>query len=86
MFTKGQPGGPGRPKGSENKVSKTLKEAILEAFGELGGPAWLIRTAKDQPAAFMTLIGKVLPMTIEGKTDSTVTIVVETGVRRAGDE
>lgn len=58
--------GKGRPKGSTNKATKALKEMILEALNNKGGVEYLERQAEDNPTAFMTLVGKVLPMTIAG--------------------
>lgn len=57
--------GPGRPKGSVNKITADIKSALLQAFDELGGVAYLKKQAKENPQAFMTLIGKVLPTQTE---------------------
>src|SRR4051812_31345868 len=57
--------GPGRPKGSPNKLTRTIKEAIELAFDELGGAKYLKKMANEQPAAFMNLLGKVLPTQVE---------------------
>lgn len=65
-FKKGQKSGPGRPKGLENKVTKELKQMILDALDESGGVEYLKLQAIDNPGAFMTLIGKVLPTTLNG--------------------
>ena len=55
--------GKGRPKGSQNKVTKALKDMILGALDGAGGQAYLQARAKDPKtqAAFLTLLGKVLP-------------------------
>lgn len=53
--------GKGRPKGSQNKVTKALKEMILGALDEMGGQAYLESQAREYPVAFLTLLGKVLP-------------------------
>lgn len=53
--------GKGRPKGSQNKLTRTVKQAIEAAFEQVGGPEYLARQAEENPAAFMTLLGKVLP-------------------------
>lgn len=62
--------GPGRPKGLPNKTTTALKEAILLAAEQAGGRggtvAYLRQQAIDNPAAFMTLLGKVLPMQVQG--------------------
>lgn len=53
--------GPGRPKGAANKITKDIKQAILAAFDSVGGSDYLHRQATENPQAFMTLLGKVLP-------------------------
>lgn len=62
--------GKGRPKGSPNKITADLKRAILEAAeaagGEGGTAGYLARQADENPAAFMSLLGKVLPTTLDG--------------------
>lgn len=62
--------GKGRPKGATNKNSKLLKDAILEAANSAGGKrgmvAYLEVQAIANPTAFMTLMGKVLPMQVQG--------------------
>jgi hypothetical protein len=61
--------GRGRPLGSTNKVSRAMKEMIVEALDNAGGVAYLVEQAEKNPSAFLTLIGKVLPM--EMKADIT---------------
>jgi hypothetical protein len=65
---KGTPKTGGRKKGTPNKISGALKEAILEAAEQAGGEhgtvGYLVVQAHANPAAFMSLLGKVLPMTI----------------------
>jgi hypothetical protein len=60
--------GPGRPKGSENKISKELKEIILGALDDAGGQEYLAERARDPRTApaFMALVGKVLPLQVSG--------------------
>ena len=54
--------GKGRPKGSANKNTKALKDMILAALDNSGGIDYLVTQAQDNPTAFMTLVGKVLPL------------------------
>lgn len=56
--------GKGRKKGVPNKVTKALKDMILGALDDAGGQDYLAEQAKQNPAAFMTLVGKVLPLDI----------------------
>ena len=60
--------GPGRPKGSQNKVTTELKDMILQALDKAGGVEYLTERAGDPKtaSAFLTLVGKTLPMTVKG--------------------
>ena len=53
--------GPGRPKGSPNAITMTLKDGIEEAYHQLGGIQWLVRLGLDDPRVFATLLAKLLP-------------------------
>ena len=57
--------GAGRPRGSKNKISLALKEAILAALDNLGGVRYLERLAVENSSAFASLLGKVLPTTLQ---------------------
>ncbi|MCA3750602.1 MAG: hypothetical protein IM665_08550 [Phenylobacterium sp.] len=77
--------GKGRPKGSQNKATKALKDMILGALDDAGGQDYLRRQSIENPTAFMTLIGKVLPTTINADVNGemkTTVIKVTTGVPR----
>jgi len=66
----------GRKKGTPNKTTALLKDAILQAAAAAGGEpsktsaggvvAYLTEQAKANPSAFMTLLGKVLPTQLSG--------------------
>lgn len=56
----------GRKAGTPNRITKTVKAAIEAAFDKVGGADYLARQAVENPTAFMTLLGKVLPTQIEG--------------------
>lgn len=68
QFKKGKEKGPGRPKGMPNKATAQLKDMILTALSNAGGAEYLEARANDPrtASAFLSLIGKVLPMTIQG--------------------
>lgn len=57
--------GMGRPKGIPNKLTRTLKQAIEESFEKVGGAEYLARMAVEQPAAYMTLLGKIIPQQVD---------------------
>ena len=54
----------GRPKGSPNKLSQSLKEMILASLDDVGGRKYLARLAIENSSAYSSLIGKVLPTTL----------------------
>lgn len=59
--------GKGRPKGVMNKINKQLKDMILGALDDAGGQDYLTQQAQENPVAFLTLLGKVLPTTIKAE-------------------
>lgn len=62
----GKPG-PGRPKGRQNNNTRLIKDMILKALDEAGGVEYLAQQAQKNPGAFMTLVGKVLPLQLTGE-------------------
>lgn len=56
----------GRQKGTPNKTTAALKEAILNAFTKVGGEDYLELVAKSDYRTFCTLLGKVLPLQVTG--------------------
>ena len=80
----GAPKTGGREKGTPNKATTALKEMILGALSDAGGQQYLARIAAEQPAAFLTLLGKVLPTTLAGERSAplqTISCVRIVGVR-----
>jgi hypothetical protein len=71
----------GRKKGAPNKTTQALKDAVLEAARLAGGGdddgvvRYLEQQAKINPAPFMSLLGRVLPMTVAGDPDNPITTV-----------
>ena len=76
--TKFGKGNPGKPKGAVNKNTAQLTDMILKALDSAGGAEYLERRANDPrtAAAFLGLVGKVLPMTIANDKESPFTITV----------
>jgi hypothetical protein len=62
--------GPGRPKGVSNKLTRTIRESIEAAFQGVGGPEYLMRQAEENPQAFMTLLGKIIPAQVQADVTS----------------
>jgi hypothetical protein len=67
--------GKGRVKGTPNKTTALLKDAIIKAAeaagsdkaGKDGLVGYCTFLAKDEPKAFAQLLGKVLPLQITGE-------------------
>lgn len=53
--------GPGRPKGSANRVTADLRTLITESLTVAGGVKYLADQAVINPQAYLSLIGKALP-------------------------
>ena len=76
----------GRAKGTPNKTTAVLKEAIILAAEQVGEDSrgkdgltgYLRRVAKEDVKAFSTLLGKVLPMQVANEDGSPVSFVFKT--------
>ena len=69
--------GPGRPKGSVPKKVATIRDAVMQAFDEVGGPAYLVRLAQgtqSDRAAFTSLVAKVLPTQINANVEGGIQV------------
>jgi hypothetical protein len=51
----------GRAKGTQNKLTLSVKEAIERAFDKLGGTDYLVHVGQSDPRTFCALLGKLLP-------------------------
>lgn len=76
----------GRKKGTPNKTTALLKDAILKAAEAAGGSqgmvGYLQLQAMENPGPFMALLGKVLPMQVTGEGDGPLQVVI----RRYGED
>jgi len=85
--------GLGRPKGIPNKTTRTLKEAILYAAAQAGQDGkgkdglegFLTFHALANPKSFMSLLGRVLPMTVANEGDEPFHHHVTVELVRPGD-
>ena len=75
MAGKGRPKTGGRQKGTPNKLTADVKAMVLEALDKAGGVSYLLTQAQSNPNAFLTLVGKVLPMTVAGDPQNPLGVV-----------
>lgn len=62
----------GRQKGTPNKMTADLREAIQGAFVQAGGQKYLQKVAEDDPRTFCKLLGMTLPKDVN--LNATVTL------------
>ena len=70
-----KPPGSGRKKGQPNKLTRDVKAMILGALEAHGGQEYLEKQALENPVAFMSLIGRVLPLTVAGDPNNPLQVV-----------
>lgn len=66
----------GRKKGTPNKHTGELRQMILGALDDAGGRAYLKSQAASNPNAFLTLVGKVLPLQHTGEDGGSITVKI----------
>ena len=67
----------GRPKGVKNKLTTTIRDAVMQAFDEVGGAQYLVKLAngtQSDRAAFTGLLNKVLPTQINANVEGGVQV------------
>jgi hypothetical protein len=64
--------GPGAPKtggrqaGTPNKVTADVRAMILAALDRAGGEDYLLEQSRENPRAFLSLVGRVIPTQLTG--------------------
>lgn len=72
-------GNPGKQKGTVHKLTRTVKEAVLDAFNELQNDEQhnLVAFAKKNPRDFYAIAAKLIPTDIKAEVKTTEKIVLE---------
>ena len=72
--------GPGRPKGSVNRMGAAAKDVIAQAAEQLGGEQRLVDWVKEDPlnerAFWATIYPKLLPLQVYGEIGANLRISV----------
>jgi hypothetical protein len=76
-FEKGKEKTGGRQVGSINKLTKTVKERVLEVFNELQDDpkANMLNWAKEEPTEFYKIAAKLIPADINAKVEGKIITV-----------
>jgi hypothetical protein len=69
-----KPAGSGRKKGQVNKITKSVKEALAEAFEQMGGIPSLVRWGRLNQGEFYKLWVRLLPIQVNNTIGTPVKI------------
>lgn len=80
MAGKGKPfekGNSGRPKGVQNKLTRTVKETVLSVFNDLQkDPKANLKTwARQEPTEFYRIASKLIPTELTGTVKTVINVV-----------
>jgi len=78
--------GAGRKKGTPNKFTRDIKEALIEAANRAGGSegmaGYFLNQAEQNARSFMSLIGRAMPMAVEVSGSITLEALVLEAARK----
>lgn len=66
----------GRKKGTPNKITLSIKQAVIDTFGKLGAVAHMTNWAKLQPSEFYRLAARLIPTEVTGAAGGPVQLSV----------
>ncbi len=69
MAGPGAPKSGGRQTGTPNKIGADVRAMVLAALDQAGGVGYLVAQAHENPKAFLTLVGRIIPTQITGPGD-----------------
>lgn len=87
-FKPGTSGNPrGRKRGVPNTLTADLRTMIREALEAEGGVAYLRWAAREEPRAFLALLGRLIPAEVRAavESDSIPTVVIRDFSARASE-
>ena len=67
----------GRKKGTPNKVTGELRQMIRTALDEAGGVKYLVTVAQENPTAFCSLLGRILPQELVSGDGDAIRVVIQ---------
>jgi hypothetical protein len=73
---RGKKTGGGSRKGKPNKVTADLRAMISNALTAAGGEKYLQAQASENPAAFLTLLGKTLPKDVNLNAQGSLSLTI----------
>jgi hypothetical protein len=63
-FQSGSSGGPGRPRGSRNKLSESFLDALYQDF-QTSGIAAIVAARAESPLGYVRMIASLMPQKLE---------------------
>lgn len=83
-MARGHKTGGGSRKGTPNKLTSELKDMIEGALSDVGGRQYLVEQARENPVAFMTLVGKIIPrdLNVSGQIKHTLESLILAGLQK----
>lgn len=74
-------GNPGKKKGTQNKITRTVKETVLAVFNQIQSDpkVKLLSFAKKYPRDFYNIAAKLIPTELSGAIDHTVNLHIVRG-------
>lgn len=77
MPRKPPPPGPGRPKGSKNRVNIAFRDAVIEAFHGMGGVPGLITWGRTHRTEFYKIAARLIPTELQHSVSKTLEDILE---------
>ena len=80
----------GSRRGTPNKVTQAVKDAVQTAFDEVGGADYLVQVAREDHKTFCALLGRVIPTQVNaelsGKVELNFNTIIERLTKDDGDK